>query len=86
MRFDLKTTEGLRTACREAERRLDPESMARNADFLEQVSKTPEAEPQAPQQRHQLDLLDGPQSDLFDSHTARAQQLLRIDVDAVDGR
>ena len=44
MRFDLKTTEGLRNACREAERQLDPESIARNADFLERVSKTPEAE------------------------------------------
>ena len=44
MRFDLKTVEGLRNACREAERQLDPESIARNADFLEQVSNTPVAE------------------------------------------
>lgn len=44
MRFDLKTTEGLRNACREAECQLDPESVAQNADFLERVSKTPEAE------------------------------------------
>ena len=44
MRLDLKTTEGLRSACLEAERQLDPESIARNADFLEQVSRTPETE------------------------------------------
>ena len=44
MRFDLKTTEGLRNACREAERQLDQESIARSADFLEQVSSTPESE------------------------------------------
>ncbi len=44
MRFDLSTKEGLQNACREAERRLDPESIVRNADFLERISKTPEAE------------------------------------------
>lgn len=44
MRFDLKTRDGLRNACREAERHLDQELIARNASFLEQVSKTPEAE------------------------------------------
>ena len=46
LRFDLKTTEGLRNACREAERQLqlDPESVTRNADFLERVSNTPQPE------------------------------------------
>ena len=44
MRLDLKTTEGLRNACLEAERQLDLESIARNADFLDQVSRTPETE------------------------------------------
>ena len=44
MRFDLKTKEGLRNACHEAERQLDQESIARNADFLERVSRTPESE------------------------------------------
>ena len=42
MSFDLRTREWLRNACREAERHLDQESIARNADFLEKVSKTPE--------------------------------------------
>ena len=41
-------------------------------------------EPQPAQQRDQLHLLHGPQPDLFDSHTARSQQLQRIDVDAVE--
>ncbi len=44
MRFDLKTTKGLKDACHEAERRLDQESIARNADFLERVSKVPKVE------------------------------------------
>ena len=44
MRFDLRTTEGLRSACREAERQLDPASVTQNAEFLESVSKFPDAE------------------------------------------
>ena len=44
MEFDLKTKDGLRNAIREAERQLDRESIARNADFLEKVSDTPETE------------------------------------------
>ena len=44
MRFDLSTDEGLGSACREAERHLDPESIVKNAGFLEQVSTTPEAQ------------------------------------------
>ena len=41
-------------------------------------------EPQPLQQRDQLHLLHGPQGDLFDSYAARAQQLQRIDVEAVE--
>lgn len=44
LRFDLKTADGLRNACREAERQLDPASVARNADFLERVRNIPDAE------------------------------------------
>ena len=44
MRSDLKTVEGLRNACHEAERQLDPELVSRNADFLERVSEVPNAE------------------------------------------
>ena len=43
MRSDLKTVEGLRNACHEAERQLDPELVSRNADFLERVRNTPKA-------------------------------------------
>jgi len=42
--FDLKTKDKLRNACLEAERQLDQESIAHNASYLEQVSRTPEAE------------------------------------------
>ena len=44
LRFDLKTTEGLRNACREAGRQIDPELVSRNSDFLERVSNTPQPE------------------------------------------
>ena len=40
--FDMTTTEGLRDSCREAERRLDrdPEKVARNARFLQEVQES----------------------------------------------
>ena len=44
MHFDLKTKEGLRNACHEVQRQLDPKSIAQNANFLERVSQTPEEE------------------------------------------
>lgn len=48
-KFDLKTTEGLRDACREAERRLDEspkmvEKIADIAEFLQKVQETPAEE------------------------------------------
>ena len=42
--YDLTTDEGLRSAYRTAERLLDEKVTARNAEFLQQVRDTPEAE------------------------------------------
>ena len=38
--FDLRTKDGLRNACLEAERQLDQESIAHNVSYLEQISRT----------------------------------------------
>ena len=79
-KFDLKTTEGLHDACREAERRLDEspkmvEKIADIAEFLQKVQETP-AEERASEEFQRLIWEQNPLYDLTYNH------LLRPDLDA----
>ena len=71
-KFDLKTTEGLHDACREAERRLDEsrrwsEKIADIAEFLQKVQETP-AEERASEEFQRLIWEQNPLYDLTYNH------------------
>ena len=74
-KFDLKTTEGLHDACREAERRLDEsrrwsEKIADIAEFLQKVQETP-AEERASEEFQRLIWEQNPLYDLTYNHLLR---------------